>query len=63
MLTDNGIVIRGGRKKKNLSEQQIETIKKMIQDGAFLKEIADYCSLDVETTKTRLQELNLKILE
>lgn len=61
LLTDNNVVIRGGRKKKNLSDEQIITIKKMIKEGAFLKEIAKYCNLDVETTKKRLKELNIKV--
>ena len=61
ILQDNNISIRGGRKKKNLTEQQIEEIKKMIDNGAFLKEIANYCNLDKETTKLRLNELGLKI--
>lgn len=60
LLTDNNVVIRGGRKKKNLSDEQIVTIKKMIEEGAFLKEIAEYCNLDVETTRKRLKELNIK---
>lgn len=61
MLMENGIAIRGGRKKKELSNNQIEEIKKMINDGAFLKEIAEYCQLDKETTKQRLNALGLKI--
>lgn len=61
ILTDNNITIRGGRKKKSLTPEQITTIKKMIEDGAFLKEVANYCNLDVETMKLRLKELNLTI--
>lgn len=33
----------------------------MIADGAFLKEIAEYCNLDKETMRRRLDELDLKI--
>ena len=61
ILIDNNITIRGGRKKKTLSNDQINHIKKMIADGAFLKEIAEYCSLDKETMRRRLDELDLKI--
>ena len=61
ILIDNNITIRGGRKKKALNEEQIIDIKKMISEGAFLKDIAQYCNLDTETTKTRLKELGLKI--
>lgn len=61
LLNDNNIPIRGGRKKKELSQSQIEKIKKMIQDGAFLKDIAEYCNLDTETMKIRLKELNIEI--
>lgn len=62
ILTDNNITIRGGRKKKLLSQSQIETITNMINDGALLKEIAEYCQLDTETMKNRLDELGLKII-
>lgn len=61
LLNDNNIPIRGGRKKKELSQSQIEKIKKMIQDGAFLKDVAEYCNLDTETMKIRLKELNIEI--
>lgn len=61
ILINNNITIRGGRKKKSLTEKQITEIKKMIDDGAFLKEIAEYCNLDKETMRLKLQELNLKI--
>lgn len=61
LLANNNIAIRGGRKKKSLSDEQINTIKNMIDDGAFLKEVADYCNLDRETMRLRLQELNLSI--
>ena len=33
----------------------------MIDNGAFLNEIAIYCNLDKETTKERLKDLNLTI--
>lgn len=61
LLNDNNIPIRGGRKKKELSQSQIEKIKEMIQNGAFLKDVAEYCNLDTETMKIRLKELNIKI--
>lgn len=61
ILTNNGIAIRGGRNKKTLTNSQIEEIKRMIDNGAFLKEVADYCNLDRETMRLKLQELNLKI--
>lgn len=61
LLIDNNIAIRGGRKKKILSEEQIKTITQMIEDGAFLKDIVEYCKLDATTVKKRLKELNLEI--
>lgn len=61
ILLDNNISIRGGRKKKTLSQEQIVTVTEMINNGAFLKEIADYCKLDKETMRIRLKELGLKI--
>ena len=61
LFADNNITIRGGRKKKTLTQEQIIQVKKMIDEGAFLKEVAEYCNLDVETMKLRLNELNLKI--
>ena len=61
ILADNNIPIRGGRKKKTLSQEQIVTVTEMINNGAFLKEVADYCKLDKETMRIRLKELGLKI--
>ena len=61
VLTDNHITIRGGRKKKTFSDEQVEEIKKMIKEGAFLKEIAAYFNIDTETMKRRLDELGLAI--
>lgn len=61
LLEENQIPIRGGRKKKQLTNEQIMEVKKMIDEGAFLKEVASYCNLDEETTKHRLKELNLQI--
>ena len=61
LFADNNITIRGGRKKKTLTQEQIIQVKKMIDEGAFLKEVAEYCNLNVETMKLRLNELNLKI--
>ena len=61
VLTDNHITIRGGRKKKTFSDEQVEEIKKMIKEGAFLKEIAAYFNIDTETMKHRLDELGLTI--
>ena len=61
LLKDNNITIRGGRKKKELTENQIKEIKQMISNGAFLKDIAEYCKLDKETTRSRLNELGIRI--
>lgn len=61
LLEENQIPIRGGRKKKQLTNEQIMEVKKMIDEGAFLKEVANYCNLDEETTKHRLKELGLQI--
>ena len=61
LLTDNNITIRGGRKKKTLSQDQIEEVKRMIEEGAFLKELAEHFNLDTTTMKLRLTELGLKI--
>ena len=59
ILYENNIPIRGGRKKKTFTIEQIEEIKQMISDGKFLVEIADYFGIDKETMKLRLTELNL----
>lgn len=61
ILVENNITIRGGRKKKTFSEQQIEEIKIMIDNGAFLNELASYFKVDKETMKNRLSELGLAI--
>lgn len=61
ILLDNNITIRGGRKKKTFSDEQVEEIKKLIDDGFFLSELASHFNVDKETMKLRLQELNLTI--
>lgn len=61
LLVDNNITIRGGRSKKLLTEEQIEKIKQMINEGALLKDVAEFCNLNTETTKIRLNELGIKI--
>jgi hypothetical protein len=33
----------------------------MIDDGAFLKDVAEYCNLDRETTRSILKQLGLEI--
>ena len=61
ILTENHIVIRGGRKRKELTNNQIEEIKEMINNGAFLVEIANYFNFDKETMRNKLNELGLTI--
>lgn len=61
LLRNNNITIRGGRSKKTLTDDQIEKIKIMIANGAFLNEIANELKLNKETLKLRLDELNIKI--
>lgn len=61
ILTENHIVIRGGRKKKELANAQIEEIKEMIDNGAFLIEIANHFNFDKETMRNKLKELGLSI--
>ena len=61
LLKDNGITIRGGRNKKTLTQSQIQEAKTMIDNGAFLKELAEHFNLDRETMKMRLQEQGLEI--
>ena len=61
LLEENQIPIRGGRKRKQLTTEQISEVKKMIDEGAFLKEVANYCNLDVATTARCLKELGLQI--
>lgn len=60
ILLDNGIVIRGGRKKKNFTEQQLEELKQMLKDGAKVKELAAHFNMDKTTMENRLYELGLK---
>ena len=61
ILTDNQITIRGGRKKKTFSSEQVEEVKQLIQEGYFLKELAEHFHLDRETMKMRLTELGLSV--
>lgn len=60
-LTDNNVTIRGGRKKKTFTSEQIEEIKTMIDNGAFLIELAQHFELDKETMRKRLADLHLEI--
>lgn len=57
----NKITIRGGRKRKTLSNEQIEELRSLIAKGAFLKEVAAHFQMDESTMKMRLLELGLKI--
>ena len=61
LLRNNNITIRGGRSKKTLTDDQIEKVKIMIANGAFLNEIANELKLDKGTLKLRLDELGIKI--
>lgn len=61
ILEKNKIAIRGGRKKKQLSQEQKDEVIKMVTNKASLKEISNYCNLSQETMKKILKELNLKI--
>ncbi len=61
ILFDNNVTIRGGRRKKQLSEQQIQEAKQMIDEGAFLNELAEHFNLDKETMRLRLRDLGLSI--
>lgn len=61
ILTDNNITIRGGRKKKTLSQEQVNEAIEMINNGTFLCELAEHFDLDKETLRNRLKELNIKV--
>lgn len=61
ILADNNVTIRGGRKKKLLTQEQINEAQKMIEDGAFLNELAKHFNLDPETMSCRLKDAGLKI--
>ena len=61
ILTNNGITIRGGRKKKVLTNAQVEETIQLINEGPFLKDIAEHFNLDTETMRKRLEENGLKI--
>lgn len=62
ILKDANIVIRGGRKKKNLTPEQLQEVQKMINDGAFLKELAEYFNMDTETMRNLLNDYGLSII-
>ena len=59
ILSDNNIAIRGGRKKKMFTEQQIDELKQKIEEGAFLYDLSEYFNMDQETIKKRMKELHL----
>lgn len=56
ILKDNQITIRGGRKKKTLSEEQISELHKDFQNGVFLKDLAIKFGMDKETISRILNE-------
>lgn len=61
LLTDNHITIRGGRKKKTFSPEQVEEIKSLIAEGYFAKELAEHFNIDRETMRLRLAELGIEV--
>lgn len=60
ILAKNNIPVRGGRKKKELTIDQIEYIKKRISEGAFTKEIAQELNMTVDTVAARMEDLGIK---
>lgn len=61
ILKDANITIRGGRKKKTLTTAQVKEAQKMINDGAFLKELAEHFNINTETMRNLLDECGLVI--
>lgn len=61
LLQDNNVSIRGGRKKKEFSEEQIQEIKEKINNNIFLKELAQEYKTSEETMRKLLQQNNLQI--
>lgn len=60
ILEKNKIAIRGGRKKKQLSQEQKDEVIKMVTNKASLKEISNYCNLSQETMKKNFKKIKFK---
>lgn len=61
LLFENNVSIRGGRKRLEFSEEEMEKIKKLIDDGAFLFEIAEKMGCSKGALKKRMDEHGLSL--
>lgn len=61
LLKENNITIRGGRKKREWSLEQKEELKEMLNEGSFLKDIAQHFNASEETIKNLMSEMNLEL--
>lgn len=61
IFAENNITIRGGRKKKDLTQEQVKEAKALINDGALLIDLSKHFNLDRETMGIKLKELGLEI--
>lgn len=61
LLQNNNVSIRGGRKKREFSEEQIQEIREKINNNIFLKELAQEYKTSEETMRNLLQQNNLQI--
>jgi hypothetical protein len=56
LLVDNNVTIRGGRKKKTLTEKQEKILKEEFDKGTPIKDIAKLVGLDSETLANMIKE-------
>lgn len=59
ILRDNKITIRGGRKKKELSLEQLEQLKQLTNEGKTLEELSNFFQLDKAVIKRIREENNI----
>lgn len=61
ILRENNVAIRGGRKKKTLSPDQIVELRRLVEEeGKFLQELEDIFGFDKTTMKRICIENNIK---
>lgn len=58
ILKENNISIRGGRKRKTLSDIQLKELKELFYNGVTYEKLSQYFNLDKETLHNIIQENN-----
>lgn len=61
LFRENQITIRGGRKKREWTEQDKKEIEQMIENGAFIKDISKKFKCSKETLTIKMEEWGIKL--